>query len=45
MLVMRAGEAGDGVTEKVELVPKVRRGRAEEVSGCDAGRSTQRVAA
>ena len=22
MLVMRAGEAGDGVTEKVELVPK-----------------------
>ena len=34
-----------GSPRKLNSVPKVRRGRPEEVSGCDAERSTQRVAA
>ena len=45
MLVMRAGEAGDGVTVKVELVPKCVEDVLKRYRECDAGRSTQRVAA
>ena len=45
MLMIRAGEARDGVTEKVELVPKCVKDVLKRYSGCAAGRSTQRVVA